>query len=187
MLVFFNLIPCFLLLFYHTKWFQKLLGCFPCVNWLPLHAFMDIFQGCYQNGTNGTRDYRYFAGFYLMFRVLSLFPIEYSMISAMQHILLPLLFSYAFALLRPYRKYIYNICDTLFFFLYAFCGAILNLKYVNKHSIIIVYICSLFCFIYLLSYIVIRIWKTIVPDCYVMCQRKTLRCAKNLAPRCCFP
>ena len=25
---------------------------------------MDAFQGCYKNGTDGTRDYRYFAGLY---------------------------------------------------------------------------------------------------------------------------
>ena len=47
-------------LLYLTKCFQLFLGCFPNVNWHPLQAFMDIFQGCYKNGTDGTRDYRYF-------------------------------------------------------------------------------------------------------------------------------
>ncbi len=106
MLVFFNLIPLLLLQFYPTNWFQKFLGCFPRVNWLPLHAFMDIFQGCYKNGTEGTRDYRYFSGFYLMIRVLHLIPFYYQTISNIRYIFVPLLFSYAFAVLRPYKRHI---------------------------------------------------------------------------------
>ena len=26
-----------------------------------MHTFADAFQGCYKNGTNGSRDFRYFA------------------------------------------------------------------------------------------------------------------------------
>ena len=40
--------------------------------WLALHAFADVFKGCYRNGTNGTKDCRYFAGLYLVLRVLML-------------------------------------------------------------------------------------------------------------------
>ena len=31
---------------------------------------MDTFQGCYKDGTNGTRDCRYFAGLYLWIRIV---------------------------------------------------------------------------------------------------------------------
>ena len=33
-----------------------------------LHTFMDAFQGHYKNGTNGTRDLRFFSGLYLLLR-----------------------------------------------------------------------------------------------------------------------
>ena len=42
------------------------------IRWHFLHTFADAFQGCYKNGTNGTRDYRYFAGLCLLFRVVLL-------------------------------------------------------------------------------------------------------------------
>ncbi len=184
MLVFFNLIPLLLLLLYPAKWFQKLLGCFPRVNWLPLHAFMDIFQGCYKNGTEGTRDYRYFSGLYLMLRVLHLIPFDYQTISNIRYIFVPLLFSYAFAVLRPYKRHIYNMCDSLFFFLYALCNWLALSPYFNEHSIVLVYMYALFGMMYVSFFIVINILKTVTPGFYDMCQRKFLRSAHNLALLC---
>ena len=64
------ILPVLLLLFYPTKTFQRCLGFFSGINWHPLHAFADAFNGCYKNGTNGTWDMRYFGSFYLLFRVV---------------------------------------------------------------------------------------------------------------------
>ena len=70
MLTVFAILPTLLMLLYPTRTFQKCLNC--CgLRCLPLHIFMDAFQGCYKNGTDGTRDYRYFAGLYLLFRFLT--------------------------------------------------------------------------------------------------------------------
>ena len=71
----FVVLPALVLLLYPTRIFQRSLGC--CrVRWLALHAFADAFQGYfngyYKNGTDGTRDYRYFAGLYIIFRILPL-------------------------------------------------------------------------------------------------------------------
>ena len=67
----FVILPALVLLLYQTRIFQKSLGC--CrVRWHALHAFADTFNGYYKNGTEGTRDYRYFAGLYIMFRILPL-------------------------------------------------------------------------------------------------------------------
>ena len=49
----------------------------PAITAVPLHAFMDAFQGCYKDGTNGTRDCRYFAGLQLVLRLL--FPVIFSL------------------------------------------------------------------------------------------------------------
>ena len=67
----FIVLPALVLLLYPTRAFQRCLGC--CrVRWHALHAFADTFQGCYKNGTEGTKDYRYFAGLYLIFRIVLL-------------------------------------------------------------------------------------------------------------------
>ena len=63
------IIPIIFLFLYPFRWFQN---CFNhChLQLLPLHAFVDAFQGCYKDGTNGTRDCRYFAALQLILRLL---------------------------------------------------------------------------------------------------------------------
>ena len=69
----FILFPILLLLLYPMRCFQQCLGC--CgVRWHALHIFIDAFQGCYKDGTNGTRDCWYFATAFLIARI-SLFII----------------------------------------------------------------------------------------------------------------
>ena len=60
-----------LMCLYPCQWFQK------CLNHCRLqshflHTFIDAFQGCYKDGTNGSRDCRWFAGLYLFTRILIL-------------------------------------------------------------------------------------------------------------------
>ena len=56
----FILFPLLLLLLYPMRCFQQYLGC--CgVRWHALPIFIDAFQGCYKDGTNGNQDCRYFA------------------------------------------------------------------------------------------------------------------------------
>ena len=128
----------------------------------------------------GTRDYRYFSGLYLMIRVLHIIPFDYKTISDIRFIFIPLLFSYAFAVLRPYKRHIYNMCDSLFFFLYALCIWLIFSPYLNKHSIVLVYMYALFGMMYISFFIVIKILKTVTPGFHDMCQRKFLRSAHNL-------
>ena len=66
-LLVFVIFPLLLLLLYPMRSFQRCLGYCTRIRWHFLHTFADAFQGCYKNGTNGTRDYRYFAGLYLLF------------------------------------------------------------------------------------------------------------------------
>ena len=112
-------IPPLLLLLYPTRIFQKCLG--HCrISWHPLHAFVDTFQGYYKNGTNGTRDYRSFAGMYLILRIVfltvNLVDVHSSWII---RIVCPLIVSLLFAHLRPYRYNWYNVLDSLFLALIA--------------------------------------------------------------------
>ena len=112
-------IPLVLLLLYPTSLFQKCLT--RCrMNCYALHTFADIFQGCYKNGTNGTRDFRYFAGLYFLLRIVivlcSFAKIEiYVFGSVLTYLLMAVLFS----LLRPYKRDMYNVQDTLMFIIMA--------------------------------------------------------------------
>ena len=61
-LLVFVLIPILLLLFYPMVLFQKILNRLPYRFQIYLDTFVDLFQGCYKNGTQpGTRDCRWFS------------------------------------------------------------------------------------------------------------------------------
>ena len=65
-----NIFPLLLLTFYPMRCFQKCLNCFK-LSHVALHTFVDSFAGCYKDGTEpGTRDCRYFAGLYLLIRLI---------------------------------------------------------------------------------------------------------------------
>ena len=68
-LLVFIIFPLLILLLYPMRCFQQCLGC--CgVRWHALPIFIDAFQGCYKDGTNGTWNCRYFAGAYFFARIL---------------------------------------------------------------------------------------------------------------------
>ena len=106
-------IPPVLLLLYPTSIFQKCLT--RCrMNCYALHTFADIFQGCYKDGTNGTRDYCYFAGLYFVMRIVIIFLAYISFPSFFPiAALVYLAASLSFALFQPYKKHVYNVVDSM--------------------------------------------------------------------------
>ena len=62
-------VPMFLLFLYPFPQCQSIFNRFGC-NSIVLHTFMDVFQGGYKDGNNGTRDYRWFSGFILLFPLM---------------------------------------------------------------------------------------------------------------------
>ena len=109
MLFLFCILPMILLFVYPFHWFQKILNKVG-FNSLILHTFMDVFQGGFKDGINGTRDYRYFSGLYLFLQLtlvvtfsqtLSIF--YYSITSVW--ILLYLILHAAF---QPYKRKSHN-------------------------------------------------------------------------------
>ena len=113
-------LPLLVLLLYPTRLLQRLLAC--CgMRWYALRAFADDFQGFYKGGINGTCDYRYFAGLYLIFRIVW---ISSSLINGTSYtwlirVLFPITASLLFALMRPYKKRCFNILDSVTFALLA--------------------------------------------------------------------
>ena len=116
----FVVLPALVLLLYPTRAFQRSLCC--CrVRWHALHAFADTFNGYYKNGTEGTRDYRYFAGLYFMFRILPLLIVLESIQFVWMVVIVPCaIISLLFALLRPYKDNWINIWDSVVFGLFSF-------------------------------------------------------------------
>ena len=117
--------PALVLLLYPTKLFQKCLGC--CGrSWLALHAFADVLQGCYKNGTNGTMDCRYFAGLYLILRIVLLLAMYggsngvFNMYNGMVSIVCLVIAALVFLLFRPYKDNWLNIWDSTLFSVFAF-------------------------------------------------------------------
>ena len=68
MVLLFVFLPILLLLIYPFHWFQSLLNKLN-LNSHALRTFMDVFQGSFKDGTNGSRDCRFFSAFLLLIGV----------------------------------------------------------------------------------------------------------------------
>ena len=102
------LVPLLLLFLYPLRCFQTFLN---YCGWQcqVLHVFADSFQGCYKDGTTGTRDYRWFAGVNILMRfTFTVIPLELARNSK------PLAYSFMIigvalymsllAIFQPYKK-----------------------------------------------------------------------------------
>ena len=117
----FLLLPLILLCVYPCKCFHRLLN--HCnLQCRLLHMFMDAFQGCYKDGTNGTYDCRCFAAAYLIVRILLLLLMALNPI-IVHYLSLGASLLVAFAILviviRPYKYLMYNIIDPILILLLA--------------------------------------------------------------------
>ena len=158
----FVFLPALFLLLYPMKIFQKCLGC--CGRrLLALHAFADVLQGCYKNGTNGTRDCRYFAGLYLALRTV-LLPALYSgsifgFYDEMVSIVCLVTTSLLFLLFRPYKNSSWlNIWDSIAFSLFAFVlFSIMYSKYVASVPTQTTEVLGVVPLVYLVIYVIYRL------------------------------
>ena len=121
-LLVFILFPLLLLLLYPMRCFQWCLDC--CgVRWHALPIFVDAFQGWYKDGTNGTRDCRYFAAVLFFIRILILIIFAFSktgfFYGAALLVLIPLVI--AIVILKTYKPRFstYNDVDSVLFLLLA--------------------------------------------------------------------
>ena len=98
--------------------FQRCLSYCTRIRCQFLHTFADAFQGWYKNGNSGTHNCRYFAGLYLLFRIVLLVAFITPM-SYIQLILVPfpVVVSLLFAYFRPYKNMFFNMVDGLAFVL----------------------------------------------------------------------
>ena len=110
-------IPLMLLFLYPLNCFQK---CLNNCKWrcIALHTFADAFHGCYKNGTNGTRDYRWFAGLHLLMRFVLVVSYDLTLYNAVLGVfmlLCVLFYMAALSILQPYKNDIHLKLDLTLF------------------------------------------------------------------------
>ena len=112
--VFVVILPIVFLIVYPMKWFQK------CLNSLKiqrqcLDMFVNCYQGYYKDGTNGTRDYRWFsvAFFILQIILIVLFTVSQTIYFYSIGVLVVVILMFLQLSLRPYKEKfkVYNITD----------------------------------------------------------------------------
>ena len=126
-------VPPIVLLFYPTSFFQMFFT--HCkMNSQALRIFIEIFQGCYKDGTNGTRDCRYFAGLYFLLRIVAIILFFSNLINA--SVLFYVFIALLFALIRPYKEYVYNVVDPIMFGLMGTINFFVmwNVEYTKFHG-----------------------------------------------------
>ena len=108
-----NVLPLGLILVYSFRRTQPLLHCLPTSVQNALRPFMDNLLGCYKDGTNGTRNCRYFAAVYHIARI-ALFVCfaafkspYYGPISLYIFTITALLV----VIIQPYKSAVYNTLD----------------------------------------------------------------------------
>ena len=125
-IVVFVVFPPLLLLLYPTRLFRKCLNCCGFRRWDILHLIMDVFQGWYKDGTEGTCDYRSLSALYMVLRmVLSL--AYFKLLVSREYYLFRVLIGIVYAFLgmiflafKPYKVNWMNRTDGNIFLLLAF-------------------------------------------------------------------
>jgi predicted outer membrane repeat protein len=165
----FVVLPTLLLLVYPLKlveWLAARLG-YCGRHFRPGHRmnlFLDTFQGCFKDGTNGTRDCRYFAGVYFLLRTILFTTYGYTSIWLQQYLVQQLVCTVAillFAIIRPYKKDFYNNLDATILGILSMINALsmYNIYYTSQGF-------SLSSWAFAIQYILIYC-PLIYPICYV--------------------
>ena len=108
----FNVFPLLLLVLYPCRCFQRCLNHYN-IHFQVLHTFMDEFQGSYKDGTNGTRDCRWFAALYLMLRIALLVTYasinnEFAILPLIVLLMVPVFLT---AIVHPHKSPFHNATD----------------------------------------------------------------------------
>ena len=120
------LIPMLYIQLYPFKLLHKLLECLHLNNWQMLTSLGDVFIGSYKNGTTNKLDYRYFAGFYLLLRIiiliLHIIPNGYAII--ITQTCLFGIFCGAIMIFRPHKRDLNNFTEFFIFIILTLTSAL---------------------------------------------------------------
>ena len=146
-------LPTIFILFYQIRIFQRCLH-FCRIRCTLLHEMANILQGCFKNGTTpGTRDYRWFAGLYLLLRIVLVFSINQIYYSLVYQVIACIM-SAVVAALRPYRIDKYNTLDSFAWLLFGLTvGIFVYIRAYNNISKVVPYISICAPFAYFVCYV----------------------------------
>ena len=141
----FTVLPIILLCLYPCLWFQNCLNNYR-LSCHALHIFMDAFQGSYKNGTNGTKDYRYFAGGNLLLMVAVYSSLIFQMIFMKYWVtvLVVAVFLGAFSICRPFKEDRHNNLHIMWLLLVLFVYSVI-FPFQLQHEQADTYIGSILC------------------------------------------
>ena len=110
-----NILPLILILFYSFRKTHVILNCLPLSVRTMLFPFMDNILACYKDGTNGTRNCRYFGVVYHLAYIVILggFALTKSILMVGVNAFICILIGMLVAVIRPYKSEVYNIVDTV--------------------------------------------------------------------------
>ena len=164
-------LPALFILFYQNKFFQKCLNfCkFKCV---LIHELANICQGCFKNGTSpGTRDYRWFAGLYLILRTFVLVTINHQYHQLVFQVIYSIM-AVLVATLRPYRVDFYNTVDTILFLLFSLASSFyVYSKLYGDVSMLYTLAIVLTPLVYVTGYVTVKVLKFTVRQCRLLITR----------------
>ena len=138
LLLTFALVPTLLLFLYPCHFCQKFLNKINC-NSVILRTFMDVFQGNYKDGTNGTRDYRFFSGIFFCTRffIVGSFLLLNSQFSVILFGTITTMLVFSIAILHPQQKYIHYLLDCFILMIFSLLiFSIIGASLVHKNFIL---------------------------------------------------
>ena len=158
-------LPALFVLFYQNRVFQKCLNfCkFKCV---LIHELANICQGCFKNGTSpGTKDYRWFAGLYLLLRIIFLLTLNHTYHQLLYLVLLSIM-TILVGTLRPYKVDLYNTVDSVFFMnLALYVSFYAYSKLYEDLSLVYTAVFFLIPLVYIIGYVTIKVLTFAVRKC----------------------
>lgn len=162
----FVVLPPLLLLLYPTRLFRRCLTCCGFKRWDILHLVMDTFQGWYNDGTEGTYDYRPLSSLYMIMRVaIAMYYIALiAILDVVQHSTLGFVVGIShvflgivFLIVNPYKRKWMNNVDGLI--LTAFGVLILVYFAENKIIYLIAVVLGLCVIVFSCIYFIFRCLK----------------------------
>ena len=177
-LVFIIFLPMLYIQLYPIKVFHKLLSCLHLRKEI-LISLGDIFTGPYNNGSKNTRDYRYFAGFYFVLRiiVLCLYFLPYEFFGPFIILCFQIglfgLFGGMIMIFRPHKNNLQNFSNLIIFLLLMATSAITLILYQSATGVqvpaqvsqgVIVGFSGIFVFLIFIS-VLVRTVKKIASIC----------------------
>ena len=133
--------PILVLTLYQTSTCQRALTCLRLNSIPAVHIFVDLFQGCYKDGSSGSYDLRFTASLYLLETVVSVFIYvgctfsTYANCASMSIFTVSFLLFLYFSLVRPYKNQCMNVLDSLLLVGLAIINFLLaSMTYGSEHK-----------------------------------------------------